>query len=85
MGDSGETVIDGRVEEGQLVNVPQKFVGALKAGSDGVERVLVKTKADAEVSPFRGNVPAIKALPTQVLMASYGISREEASLFQGKA
>ncbi|XP_010279433.1 PREDICTED: 11S globulin subunit beta-like [Nelumbo nucifera] len=78
VGNSGQTVFDGQLCEGQLVIVPQNFVVVKQAGDNGFEWVSVKTSDNAMTSPLVGRTSAIRAMPEEVLMHSYQISREEA-------
>ncbi|XP_047314917.1 13S globulin seed storage protein 1-like [Impatiens glandulifera] len=72
------TVFDEQVKEGQIVVVPQDFASIKKASQDGLEWIAFKTSANAMTSPIAGRLSVFRGLPVDVLMNSYGISREEA-------
>ncbi|CAM8890472.1 unnamed protein product [Rhodiola kirilowii] len=74
----GQNVFDGKVQEGQLLIVPQNYVILKQAGNEGCEWVAFKTIDNAMVSPLSGRVSVFRGLPEEVLMNSYGISREDA-------
>ncbi|GMJ01308.1 CRUCIFERINA [Hibiscus trionum] len=75
---NGDTVFDDNVEEGQLLTVPQNFAYMKRAGSEGAEWVSFFTNSEATHTPMAGRVSAIRALPEEVVAASYQISREDA-------
>ncbi|XP_047335808.1 13S globulin basic chain-like [Impatiens glandulifera] len=72
------TVFDENVQEGQIVVVPQNFASIKKASDDGLEWIAFKTSANAISSPLTGRLSVFRGMPVEVLMNSYGISREEA-------
>ncbi|XWS13856.1 hypothetical protein CRYUN_Cryun36dG0074900 [Craigia yunnanensis] len=76
--ENGETVFDDQVEEGQMIVVPQNFAVLKKAGNQGLEWIAFKTNANAKINQIAGRVSAIRAMPLDVLVNSYDISREEA-------
>ncbi|KAL6970572.1 hypothetical protein U1Q18_030268 [Sarracenia purpurea var. burkii] len=78
VGNFGNTVFDGRVQEGQLIAVPQNFAVVKKASEEGLEWVAFKTNGAAVTSQLAGRVSAIRNMPEEVVMNSYDISREEA-------
>ncbi|XP_058101626.1 cocosin 1-like [Magnolia sinica] len=78
VGEQGRPVFDGELREGQLVVVPQSFAVVKKAGNEGFEYVAFKTNDNAMNSPLVGKTSVIRAMPEDVLMNSYRISREEA-------
>ncbi|OWM90480.1 11S globulin subunit beta-like [Punica granatum] len=77
-GDLGRAVFDGEVQENQVLVVPQNFVVIKKAGSEGFEWVAFRTNDNAMVVPLAGRLSVLRAMPEDVLVNSYGISREEA-------
>ncbi|XWS13857.1 hypothetical protein CRYUN_Cryun36dG0075000 [Craigia yunnanensis] len=77
-GENGETVFDDQVEEGQMIVVPQNFAVLKKADNQGLEWIAFKTNANAKINQIAGRVSAIRAMPLDVLVNSYDISREEA-------
>ncbi|KAL4384970.1 hypothetical protein GQ457_15G025060 [Hibiscus cannabinus] len=76
--ENGDTVFDDKVEQGQLLTVPQNFAVMKQAGSEGAEWVSFFTNSEAANTPLAGRVSAIRALPEEVVAASYQISREDA-------
>ncbi|KAK2982979.1 hypothetical protein RJ640_013916 [Escallonia rubra] len=78
VGNSGRSVFDGEVSEGQLIVVPQNFAVVKKASEQGLEWVAFRTRDNAMTSPLAGRLSAIRAMPEDVLVNSYGISREDA-------
>lgn len=78
VGNRGKSVFDDQVREGQLIVVPQNFAVVKKAGNEGLEWVGFRTNDNAMSSQLAGRVSAIRALPEEVLMNSYDISRAEA-------
>ncbi|KAE8676859.1 Legumin A [Hibiscus syriacus] len=75
---NGDTVFDDNVEQGQLLTVPQNFAFMKRAGSEGAEWVSFFTNSQATNTPMAGRVSAIRALPEEVVAASYQISKEDA-------
>ncbi|GAB2210196.1 hypothetical protein Drorol1_Dr00015456 [Drosera rotundifolia] len=75
--DNGELVFDDRVQEGQLLVIPQNYVAMKKAGREGLEWVGFGTSNHPMISPLSGRLSIIKAIPEEVLMNSYDISREQ--------
>ncbi|KAM7466560.1 hypothetical protein LguiB_014122 [Lonicera macranthoides] len=78
VGNRGKSVFDDQVREGQLIVVPQNFAVVKKAGNEGLDWVGFRTNDNALSSQLAGRLSAIRALPEEVLMNSYDISREEA-------
>ncbi|KAH0634258.1 hypothetical protein KY284_037044 [Solanum tuberosum] len=78
VGDTGNSVFDDEVREGQMIVVPQNFAIMKKAGDQGLEYIAFKTNDQAMTSPLAGRLSAIRAMPEEVLMNSYQISRQEA-------
>ncbi|WP_272570411.1 cupin domain-containing protein, partial [Providencia sp. PROV255] len=74
----GRLVFDDTVQEGQLLVIPQNFVVLKKADQDGLEWVSFLTNDEAMNSPLAGRISAIRGMPEEVVMNSYGLSREEA-------
>ncbi|KAL2463582.1 12S seed storage protein CRA1 [Forsythia ovata] len=74
----GKLVFDGEVKEGQIILVPQNFVVLKKAGKQGCEWVAFKTNDNAMTTFVAGRLSAIRAMPVEVLMNSYQISRNDA-------
>ncbi|KAH6770071.1 hypothetical protein C2S52_014874 [Perilla frutescens var. hirtella] len=79
VGQRGRSVFDGEVREGQLIIVPQNFVVIKKANDEeGLEWISFKTNDNAVATPLAGRLSALRAMPEEVLMNSYEISREDA-------
>ncbi|CAN4120533.1 unnamed protein product [Withania somnifera] len=78
VGDTGNCVFNDEVREGQLIIVPQNFAVVKKAGNQGLEYIAFKTNDQAMTSPLAGRLSAIRAMPEEMLMNSYQISRQDA-------
>ncbi|KAG5613809.1 hypothetical protein H5410_013633 [Solanum commersonii] len=78
VGNAGKSVFDDEVRQGQLIVVPQNFAIVKKAGEQGLDYIAFKTNDNAMISPLAGRLSAIRAMPEEVLMNSYQISRQEA-------
>lgn len=78
VGDTGNSVFDDEVRERQMIVVPQNFAIMKKAGDQGLEYIAFKTNDQAITSALAGRLSAIRAMPEEVLMNSYQISRQEA-------
>ncbi|KAL1563143.1 11S globulin subunit beta-like [Salvia divinorum] len=79
VGHNGRSVFDGEVREGQMIIVPQNFVVIKKASDEeGLEWISFKTNDNAIISPLAGRLSALRAMPEEVLMNAYDISREDA-------
>ncbi|KAM7259910.1 hypothetical protein ACFE04_015651 [Oxalis oulophora] len=75
---NGNQVFNDRVQEGQLLVVPQNFAVVKQASSEGFEWIAFKTNENAKISPLAGRTSVTRAIPEEVLMNSFRISREEA-------
>ncbi|XP_057781429.1 11S globulin seed storage protein Ana o 2.0101-like [Salvia miltiorrhiza] len=79
VGQAGKAVFDGEVREGQMIIVPQNFAMIKKANNEeGLEWISFKTNDNAVVTPLAGRLSALRAMPEEVLMSAYDISREDA-------
>ncbi|KAG8370423.1 hypothetical protein BUALT_Bualt14G0116300 [Buddleja alternifolia] len=78
VGNQGKSVFDGEVNEGQLLIVPQNFVALKRASEQGFEWIAFKTNDNAMSSQLAGRLSAIRAMPEEVLMNAYGVSRQDA-------
>ncbi|GFP83367.1 11s globulin subunit beta [Phtheirospermum japonicum] len=80
VGHAGKSVFDGEVREGQLIIVPQNYVVLKRANDEeeGLEWISFKTNDNAVTSQLAGRLSALRGMPEEVLMNSYGISRQEA-------
>ncbi|KAJ8434830.1 hypothetical protein Cgig2_022109 [Carnegiea gigantea] len=74
----GQLVFDGEVREGQLLVIPQNFVVVKQAGQEGLEWVVFNTHGESMLGTLAGRLSALRALPDEVVMNSYGVSREDA-------
>ncbi|KAK9724314.1 hypothetical protein RND81_05G063400 [Saponaria officinalis] len=74
----GHLVFDDTVNEGQLLVIPQNFAVVKRAGHEGLEWVSFLTNDESMMNPLAGRISAIRGMPEEVLMNSYGISRDEA-------
>ncbi|XP_016439381.2 11S globulin seed storage protein Ana o 2.0101 [Nicotiana tabacum] len=78
VGDTGNSVFNDEVREGQMIIVPQNFAVVKRAGNQGLDYIAFKTNDQAMTSPLAGRLSAIRAMPEEVLMNSYQISRQDA-------
>ncbi|KAL0388431.1 UNVERIFIED_CONTAM: 11S globulin seed storage protein 1 [Sesamum radiatum] len=79
VGHTGRSVFDGVVREGQLIIVPQNYVVAKRASPDeGLEWISFKTNDNAMTSQLAGRLSAIRAMPEEVVMTAFQVSRDEA-------
>ncbi|GMN53403.1 hypothetical protein TIFTF001_022548 [Ficus carica] len=75
----GRSAFDGELHEGQIFVVPQNFAEFKKAGSQGFfEWIAVMTNDLAVRSPLAGRISTIRAMPEDVLVNAFRISREQA-------
>ncbi|XP_060180849.1 11S globulin seed storage protein Jug r 4-like [Lycium barbarum] len=74
----GQTVLDDRVRQGQVVVVPQNYAVVKHAENEGVEWVEFNTNSNAMINTLSGRTSAIRGLPVDVIANSYQISRDEA-------
>ncbi|RZC68862.1 hypothetical protein C5167_032131 [Papaver somniferum] len=79
VGNQGRQVFDGQLNQGQMLVVPQNFAVVKQAGNEGFEWVSFKTNDNAMTSPLVGKTSVLRAMPVNVLMNAYQISREEAN------
>lgn len=75
---NGRTVFDGQLQQGQLLVVPQNYAVLKRALSEGYGWVSFKTNPNAMISPIAGKQSVLRAMPIEVLMNSYRLSREQA-------
>ncbi|XP_010262323.1 PREDICTED: glutelin type-B 5-like [Nelumbo nucifera] len=76
--ENGRLVFDDELSEGQLLVVPQNFVVLTQAGNEGFRWISFKTSDNARRSSLSGRNSIMRAMPEEVLMNSYQMSREEA-------
>jgi Cupin len=75
----GKTVFDGQLHSRQLLLIPQNFVVLKRADQQQqFEWVSFKTNHNAIVNKLVGKTSTIRALPLNVLTASYRITIEQA-------
>ncbi|KAL3531231.1 hypothetical protein ACH5RR_010553 [Cinchona calisaya] len=75
---NGQNVMNDRVNEGDMIVVPQFFATTIKAGSNGLEFVAFKTSGSPTKSPLVGYTSVLRALPLDVVEHSYQVSPDEA-------
>ncbi|GAV66345.1 Cupin_1 domain-containing protein, partial [Cephalotus follicularis] len=75
---SGQQIFNDQVKEGQLVVVPQNYAVIKRASNEGFEWIAFKTNDNAMTNQLAGRVSTLRALPEEVLMNSFRISRDEA-------
>ncbi|XP_010253028.1 PREDICTED: legumin B-like [Nelumbo nucifera] len=78
VGENGSLVFDGELCEGQLLVVPQNFAVLTQAVNEEFRWISFKTSDNAWRSALAGRNSIMRAMPEEVLMNSYHISREEA-------
>ncbi|XP_059626019.1 11S globulin seed storage protein 2-like [Cornus florida] len=78
VGSNGQTVMNDRVNQGEMFVVPQYFAATFKAGRNGLEYVAMKTTSLPMKNPLAGYTSVIRAMPLQVLTNSYQMSPNEA-------
>ncbi|XP_047320985.1 11S globulin seed storage protein Ana o 2.0101-like [Impatiens glandulifera] len=78
VGHSNRAVFNGEVRQGQLLVVPQNYAEVKQAGSEGLEWVSFKTNDRAVSSPLAGKTSVMQAMPEEVVMSAFRVSRAEA-------
>ncbi|XP_047306474.1 11S globulin seed storage protein Ana o 2.0101-like [Impatiens glandulifera] len=78
VGHSNRAVFNGEVRQGQLLVVPQNYAEVKLAGNEGLEWVSFKTNDRAISSPLAGKTSVIRAMPVEVVMSAFRMSRDEA-------
>ncbi|KAK8956711.1 Glutelin type-A 3 [Platanthera zijinensis] len=76
--DEGKLVFGEKLQQGQLLFIPQNYVVLKRAGEDGFEFISFKTNDNPLFSQFNGKSSILKGLPKDVVATSYRISWEEA-------
>jgi Cupin len=74
----GRTVFDGQLRQRQILLIPQNFAVLKRAYQDQFEYVSFKTNPNAMVSKITGKTSTIRALPLDVLRASFRLTIEQA-------
>ncbi|XP_073026936.1 11S globulin seed storage protein 2-like [Primulina eburnea] len=75
---NGETLMNDRVNKGDMFVVPQYYVSTARAGESGFEWVAFKTTGWPIRNPLAGYTSVIRGLPLQVITNSYQISPKQA-------
>lgn len=76
---TGRSVFDGRIKEGEIIVVPQNYAVVKQADEENeFEWIAFKTSQNAMTTSLAGKTSILRGLPEDVLVNSYGISREEA-------
>ncbi|KAF5175924.1 Glutelin type-b [Thalictrum thalictroides] len=78
VGNYQHPIFDGQLHKGQLLLVPQNFAVVKRAGDQGFEWISFKTNDVATINAMTGMNSALRAMPEEVLMIAFRISREEA-------
>ncbi|XP_043697263.1 11S globulin seed storage protein 2-like [Telopea speciosissima] len=78
VGNNGERLLDDKVRQGDIFNVPQYFASTARAGRNGFEWVAFKTSAMPIKNSLVGSTSVFRAMPAQVLAESYGLRIQEA-------
>uniref|UniRef100_A0A0E0JZD9 Cupin type-1 domain-containing protein n=1 Tax=Oryza punctata TaxID=4537 RepID=A0A0E0JZD9_ORYPU len=73
------SVYDGQLHQQQILLIPQNFVVAVNALSQGFTWVSFKTNPNAIDSQITGKSSVLGALPVDVVANSYKLSREDSS------
>ncbi|XP_073290968.1 11S globulin seed storage protein 2-like [Primulina huaijiensis] len=75
---NGETLMNDKVNKGDMFVVPQYYVSTARAGESGFEWVAFKTTGWPIRNPLAGYTSVIRGLPLQVITNSYQISPKQA-------
>ncbi|XP_023769778.1 11S globulin seed storage protein 2 [Lactuca sativa] len=75
---NGEAVFDEQVNKGDIFVVPQFFAAVSRAGQNGFEWVAFKTNKSPMKSPLAGYTSVFRAMPLEVITASYDVSPTQA-------
>lgn len=79
---SGNTVFDEVLREGELLVIPQNYVVVIQAGEKGFEWVGFRTHQLAMHATLAGKTSVMRALPASVISASYRIPKVQAMRFK---
>lgn len=80
----GENIFRGELKENQLVVAPQNFVLVKQAGDEGFEWVAFKTNDNALTQTVAGRTSFLRALPLEVIMSAYQVTRDEAEALKNE-
>ncbi|XP_047976489.1 11S globulin seed storage protein 2-like [Salvia hispanica] len=75
---SGQTMMNDRVSQGDMLVVPQFYTSTARAGNEGFEWVAFKTSGYPMRNDMAGYTSALRAMPLQVLTNAYQMSPAEA-------
>ncbi|KAL8191932.1 hypothetical protein R6Q57_028663 [Mikania cordata] len=75
---NGETVLNERVNRGEIFVVPQFFATTARAGENGFEWVAFKTNKSPMKSPVAGYTSVFRAMPLEVITNAYDVSPSQA-------
>ncbi|XP_010457408.1 PREDICTED: 12S seed storage protein CRD [Camelina sativa] len=76
--DNGQSVFNEQMGQGQLLVIPQGFAVVKTAGETGFEWISFKTNDNAYINTLSGQTSYLRAVPLDVVKASYGVTEEEA-------
>ncbi|KAL9304929.1 12S seed storage protein CRD [Arabidopsis thaliana] len=76
--DNGQSVFNEQVGQGQIIVIPQGFAVSKTAGETGFEWISFKTNDNAYINTLSGQTSYLRAVPVDVIKASYGVNEEEA-------
>lgn len=76
--DNGQSVFNEQVGQGQVLVIPQGFAVVKTAGETGFEWISFKTNDNAYINTLSGQTSYLRAVPVDVIKASYGVTEEEA-------
>ncbi|KAH6813655.1 hypothetical protein C2S51_022673 [Perilla frutescens var. frutescens] len=74
----GQSLMNDRVQQGEMFVVPQFFTSTAEAGNEGFEWVAFKTSGFPMRNQVAGYTSALRAMPLQVLTNAYQMSPNEA-------
>ncbi|EYU46456.1 hypothetical protein ABFS82_04G041100 [Erythranthe guttata] len=75
---SGQSLMNDRVNKGDMFVVPQYYTSTARAGENGFEWVAFKTTGWPMRNPLAGYTSVLRAMPIQVLTNAYQISPNQA-------
>lgn len=76
--DNGRSVFNDQVGQGQVLVIPQGFAVVKTAGETGFEWISFKTNDMAYINTLSGETSYLRAVPIDVIKASYGVTEENA-------
>uniref|UniRef100_M1ANI2 11S globulin seed storage protein 2 basic chain n=3 Tax=Solanum TaxID=4107 RepID=M1ANI2_SOLTU len=75
---TGQQVMNDKVNQGEMFVAPQYFPATIKAGENGFEFVVFRTSSQPMNNQLAGYTSVIRAMPVEVLTNAYQISPNEA-------